>query len=135
MITSILTSIKKNLGLAEDYEAFDPDVVMYINTAFSTLNQLGVGPEEGFMIEDADAEWDAFLDDDPRYNSVKAYVTLCVKLLFDPPTHSYLIEALNKQKEQLEWRLNLQRELTAWTDPNGPGLMVDDELVLDGGIP
>lgn len=135
MSTSILNSVKKNLGLAADYTAFDPDVLMYINSVFSTLDQLGVGPIDGFMIEDATTEWDTYLGDDPRTNHIKTYVYLRVKLLFDPPTTSYLITALEKQKEELEWRINVQREMVAWTDPNGPGEMVDGELVLDGGIP
>lgn len=135
LIPSILNSVKKNLGLAADYTAFDPDVLMYINAVFSTLDQLGVGPADGFMIEDDEPTWDDFLGDDPRLNQIRAYVTLRVKLLFDPPTTSFLIEALDKQRQELEWRINVQREETAWTDPNGPGETEDGELVLDGGIP
>jgi hypothetical protein len=132
---SILNSVKKNLGLAPGYTAFDADVIMYINSVFSTLNQLGIGPDDGYMIEDDTAEWDTFLGNDPKLNNVKVYVYLCVRLLFDPPTMSYLVTALEKQKEELEWRINVRREDAEWTDPNGPGEMVDGELVLDGGIP
>lgn len=135
MIASILNSVKKNLGIASDYDVFDPDILMYINSVFSTLNQLGVGPTDGFMIEDDSATWDTFLGDDPRLNHIKTYVYLRVKLLFDPPTTSYLIDALDKQRHELEWRINVQREATGWTDPTGPGEMEDEELVLDGGIP
>jgi len=71
---SILTSIKKLLGIAEEYEHFDPDIVMYINSAFSVLTQLGVGPEEGFRIEDASKTWSEFLYDDPRLEFVKTYL-------------------------------------------------------------
>lgn len=115
---SILNSVKKVLGLAEDYTVFDEDVIMHINTAFSTLTQLGVGPPEGFMIEDATAEWDAFIVDDIQYNSVKSYVFLKVAMLFDPPQTSYLIAAKEKQIEELEWRLNVHREETGWTAPD-----------------
>lgn len=135
MSTSILNSVKKNLGLAADYTAFDPDVIMYINSVFSTLHQLGVGPDDGYMIEDATPTWDAFLGDDPKLNNIKVYVSLCVKLLFDPPTMSFVIEALKEQKRELEWRINVRREDVEWVDPEGPGVMEDGELVLDGGIP
>lgn len=115
---SILTSTKKVLGIAADYEAFDVDILMHINSVFSILHQLGLGPEDGFVIEDDTATWDAFLGDDPRINSVKTYVYLRVRLMFDPPTTSYLIESTRKQAEELEWRLNVVREGDSWTDPD-----------------
>lgn len=118
MSDSILTSTKKILGIAEDYTAFDVDVLMHINTVFSTLNQLGIGPVDGFMIEDATPTWDTFVGTDPRLNSVKSYVYLRVRMLFDPPATSYLIAAMKEQYEELEWRLNVYREGTAWVDPN-----------------
>lgn len=118
MENSILISTKKILGLAEDYTAFDLDIITHINTAFSTLTQLGVGPVEGFMIEDERTEWDDYLNDDNQLNSVRSYVFLRVRQLFDPPTTSYLIDAMEKQIEQLEWRLNVHREETDWVDPN-----------------
>lgn len=124
MTDSILTSTKKILGIAEDYEAFDVDVLTHINSVFSTLNQLGIGPEEGFVIEDAAATWSDFLGDDLRLNNVKTYVYLRVRLLFDPPTTSFLIASLNEQAKELEWRMNVQREGDAWVDPDPP-------LVLD----
>ena len=118
METSILTSTKKILGIAEDYTVFDLDVITHINSAFSTLTQLGVGPAEGFMIEDETAVWTDFIvDADPQYNSVKSYVYLRTRLLFDPPTTSYLIAAFNDQLKELEWRLNIHREETGWTPP------------------
>jgi hypothetical protein len=117
MEQSILISTKKVLGIAEEYTAFDLDIITHINTAFSTLTQLGVGPETGFMIEDAISEWTDFVSDIP-YNAVKSYVFLRVKHLFDPPTTSYLINASEKQIEELEWRLNVYREGTEWVDPN-----------------
>jgi hypothetical protein len=121
METSILTSTKNVLGIAEDYTVFDLDIITHINTAFSTLTQLGVGPANGFMIEDEVAVWDDFIPmDDFQYNSVKTYVFLRVRLLFDPPQTSYLIAATQKQIEELEWRLNIHREESGWTDPNPP---------------
>jgi hypothetical protein len=117
MENSILISTKKILGLAENYTAFDLDIITHINTAFSTLTQLGVGPDEGFMIEDERDKWDDYLNDDNQLNSVRSYVFLRVRQLFDPPTTSYLIDAQERQIEQLEWRLNVHREETAWVNP------------------
>jgi hypothetical protein len=117
---SILDSVKHVLNLASDYTPFDQGVIMHINSVFSTLNQLGIGPDEGFMIEDKDSTWDTFLEGDPRLNNVKTYVYLRVRLLFDPPTTGYLVEALQKQIQEHEWRLNAQREDTKWTEPVTP---------------
>lgn len=120
MEQSILTSTKKILGIAEDYTVFDLDIITHINTAFSTLTQLGVGPVDGFMIEGADEVWDDFIGNDLQLNSVKSYIFLRVRQLFDPPTTSYLIAAYDKQLQELEWRLNTHREDTGWTNPNPP---------------
>lgn len=129
---SILTSTKKILGIDQDYTVFDLDIITHINTAFSTLTQLGVGPPEGFMIEDAIAEWDDFIvDNDLQYNSVKSYVFLRVRQLFDPPTTSYLIAATDQQIKELEWRLNVHREETGWVDPNPPIYPDDDAPYVD----
>lgn len=114
---SILTSVKKVLGLPADYTAFDPDIVLFINSVLGTLNQLGIGPANGFSIEDASATWDELIGDDPRYNAVKTYITLRVRMLFDPPDRSYVLEAMKEQIREHEWRLNAYREETAWTDP------------------
>lgn len=109
MSNSILQSTKKNLGLAENYTVFDEDVIMHINSVFSTLNQLGIGPLEGFAITDEDSVWEDFLTD-VRLNSVKSYVYLRVKLLFDPPTTSFVLEALKEQIKELEWRMQVYRD-------------------------
>ena len=133
MTESILTSTKKILGIAESYTAFDLDVITHINSAFSTLNQLGIGPEDGYAIADSSATWDAFFGTNLRYSSVKTYVYLSVRLLFDPPATSYLISSFKEQKQELEWRLNVVREETEWVDPD-PDEIVDEET-LDGGNP
>lgn len=127
MTDSILTSTKKILGIEESYTAFDEDIMLHINSVFSILNQLGIGPENGFAIEDNSDTWDDFLGDELRLNSVKTYVYLRVRLLFDPPTTSYLINSMNEQVKELEWRLNVQREETSWTDPN-PVVILDEEV-------
>lgn len=120
MSNSILVTTKKVLGIDASYTAFDIDILMQINSVFSTLNQLGIGPADGFMIEDATPTWDAFLGSDLRLNSVKTYVYLKVRLLFDPPTTSYLIDSLKQQVQEIEWRLSVVREGDAWVDPNLP---------------
>jgi len=117
---SILTSVKKVLGLDDDYTAFDPDIIMFINSAFSTLNQLGLGPDTGFSITDKDTTWDAFIGTDDRLNSVKIYVYLKVRSMFDPPQTQYLVEAMKQQIQELEWRLNVVREGDTWVPPVAP---------------
>lgn len=104
---SILTSTKKLLGITEEYEHFDKDIIMHINTVFLTLNQIGVGPEEGFLIEDDSAEWSDFIEDSAQLQAVKSYMYLRVKLLFDPPLSSAVIESSNRMIAELEWRLRL----------------------------
>ena len=107
METSILTSIKKLLGVAEDYVEFDEDIITHINSVFLNLTQLGVGPEEGFMIEDDTAVWEDFINDSIQLQAVKTYVYLKVKLLFDPPLSSSVTESINRMIAELEWRLNV----------------------------
>lgn len=124
MDQSILDTTKKMLGISADYTAFDLDIITHINSVFSTLNQLGVGPLEGFMIEDNTTTWDAFFQDTTGFASVKSYIYLKVRQMFDPPATSFAIEANNKMIQEFEWRLNVTREFT----PN-----VVDEVVLDGG--
>jgi len=101
MIESILESTKHSLNLAADYTPFDAAIIMHINSVFSTLNQLGVGPDAGFMY-------------------------LRVRMLFDPPTIGYLVEAMKEQIKELEWRINAQRESVAWTEPE-PVIVVVEE--------
>lgn len=132
MTDSILGSTKKILGLETEYTPFDVDLIMHINSVFSTLNQLGVGPSEGFEITDATATWATFLGGDPRKNWIKTYTYLKVRMLFDPPTTSYLIEAIKEQIRELEWRISSHREMTEWIDPN---LTIPSEPVIDGGTP
>ena len=107
---SILTSIKKLLGIAEEYEHFDADLIMHINSVFSILTQLGVGPSEGFSIEDKTATWNDFIPEGLMLQSVKSYIYLKVKLLFDPPTSSSVMESSNRMISEFEWRLNVAAE-------------------------
>lgn len=111
MDDSILNSVKKILGVAADYDAFDTDIIIHINSVFSTLNQLGLGPTDGFMIEDDSAVWEDFLLGDMRLNHVKTYTYLRVRVLFDPPTTGFTLTALQEQIKELEWRLSVFREV------------------------
>lgn len=109
---SILTSIKKMLGIEAEYTHFDPDIIMHINSVLMILNQLGVGPSEGFRIEDNTATWYDFIQDNQKIECVKSYVHLKVKLLFDPPLSSAVIESMNKMIAEFEWRLNSEVDKT-----------------------
>ena len=107
---SILTSIKKLLGIDEEYTQFDSDIIMHINSVFLNLTQLGVGPSEGFQIEDDSDTWEDFIGDSNQLQAVKSYAYLKVKLLFDPPLSSSVIESMNRMVTELEWRLNVAVE-------------------------
>ena len=104
---SILTSVKKMLGITEEYEHFDTDIIMHINSVLSILTQLGVGPSEGFSIKDKNTTWDDFLSDSKDVESVKSYVYLKVRLIFDPPLSSSVTEAINRMVSELEWRISV----------------------------
>lgn len=105
---SILTSVKKLLGITEEYEHFDSDIIMHINSVFMILTQLGVGPSEGFFITDKFATWDEFIPTGKSLESVKSYMYMKVKLLFDPPQSSAVMESMKNMISEFEWRLNLE---------------------------
>lgn len=102
---SILVYVKRLLGIQSDYNHFDPDIIYGINAAFAVLTQLGVGPAEGFMISDDTSKWSDFVADKSRLSLIKEYVCLRTRLLFDPPSSSALIDAMNKTVAEYEWRL------------------------------
>ena len=110
---SILTSVKKLLGIEEDYTHFDADIIMHINTVFMILNQLGVGPDEGFSITDKTSVWNDYIVDLQNFEAVKSYMFLKVKMLFDPPTGSAVTESYNRSISELESRLNMAAELNS----------------------
>jgi hypothetical protein len=117
---SILTSTKKVLGLDVTYTVFDLDIITHINAAFSVLNQLGVGPPEMFFIEDATSVWADFVVPPEQLHLVKTYIFLKVRILFDPPSTSYLISAATDQIKEYEWRLNTFREEELRPVPSPP---------------
>jgi hypothetical protein len=128
MEQSILNSTKKVLGLVPEYTAFDEDILVHINSTFSVLHELGLGPEETIIVEDADAVWGDLVLTTRELNLVKTYVYLKVRMLFDPPTLSYLIDAMNKQIVEYEWRLTNFRESTP--DTSYVVATPDPEVVL-----
>jgi hypothetical protein len=137
MEQSILKSTKKVLNVGVDDASFDLDIITHINTAFSILTDLGVGPLSGFVIEDEEAVWEDYFpnEDDPaklkvQLSKVKTVVFLRTRLLFDPPTVSYLLDSTKEQLREAEWRLNVNREESEWVDP-----APDAVLVVDGGDP
>lgn len=110
IIESILTSIKKMLGITEEYEHFDSDIIMHINSVFMILTQLGVGPPSGFSIRDKTSIWKEFVSDETKFQLVKSYMHLKVKMLFDPPLSSAVMASMEKMIAEAEWRLNVAAE-------------------------
>lgn len=104
---SILKNIRKMMQMPEDYTDFDMELTIHINSAFSTLHQLGVGPETAFSIQDEGAVWTDFTENTKTIESVKTYVYIAVRILFDPPTNSAVLTAFQDQKKELEFRLNV----------------------------
>lgn len=105
---SILISIKSMLGLPEDLLDFDTDIIININSVFMILNQIGVGPEEPFSITSESDQWSSFLEDRTDWAAVKTYLYLKVRLLFDPPSTSFKLTAMENQTKEMEWRLEIQ---------------------------
>lgn len=104
---SILVSIKKLLGVDEYCDHFDTDIIIHINSALMVLNQLGVGPSTGFVVTSNSETWSDFLGENKAIESVKTYVYLKTRLVFDPPQTSSVIDAINRQISELEWRINV----------------------------
>ena len=107
---SILTSVKKIIGISEEDESFDTDLIMHINSVLMILNQLGVGPEDGFSITDKSAVWTDVIGDNKLIEATKTFVGLKVRLIFDPPTSSAMLDSINKTISELEWRINVMVE-------------------------
>lgn len=107
---SILRTIRKMIGPDETYTHYDTDLIIHINSALAVLTQLGVGPSEGFFIQDESATWNDFLGNDPKLEMVKSYVYMKVKLAFDPPSSSAVIDSMNRSISEFEWRANMAAE-------------------------
>lgn len=127
METSILKSTKKVLGVAIDDTSFDLDIMTFINSAFANLQDLGIGPEEGFEVEDEDTDWDDVgIVSVPILSMTKTCVYLRVRMMFDPPQTGYLVDSMNRQLQEHDWRLSQMREQTEWVDPDPPAVIVDE---------
>lgn len=111
---SILTSIKGMLGIAEEYTHFDQVLVGHINSVFMILSQMGVGPLEGFTIQDAGQTWSDFVSEEENLEAVKSYVFHRVQLMFDPPSSSTIVESTNRIISELEWRLYTASEFASY---------------------
>jgi hypothetical protein len=133
MEPSILKSTKKVLQIGDDDESFDLDIMIHINSAFSILHQVGLGPYEGFTIEDESSKWEDFIDPGPILNLVKTYVYLQVRLQFDPPTAPPLLSSMEKLIEEHIFRLSVMREETDWVDPMPVPASLDD--LFEGHVP
>ena len=132
---SILQDTKKALGIDAEDPSFDLDVTLQINNAFSTLHDIGVGPQAGFVIEiDDEKEWEEFLDPgtDPELqiilSKVKNYVYLKTRLVFDPPASQFVMAAIQEQIKEAEWRINVNRESTDWVAPTPPTVIVEEAV-------
>ena len=119
MDKSILTSIKKMLGIDPDYDVFDVDIIIAINSYLMALTQLGLGPPSGFSISGAEETWDQFLQGRGDLNAAKSYLYLRVKMQFDPPTSSFVMAAMKEQAAELEWRCMIQAEPMKGGDDDG----------------
>jgi len=108
---SILSSIKKLLGIESSYTNFDTDIIMHINSIFVILNQIGFGPEDGFTISDSEAKWSEYCEKE-MIETVKTYIYLRVRLLFDPPSNGAVMEAIKQTIQELEWRINIGSDNT-----------------------
>jgi hypothetical protein len=133
MEQSILTSTKKVLQIGDDDESFDLDIMTHINSAFSTLHQVGIGPLAGFAIEDDTSNWDDFVDSGPMQNLIKTFVQLHTRLLFDPPATTFHLNAVKDQLQETTWRLSVMREETDWVDPDPDIASLDD--LFEGHVP
>lgn len=116
---SILETVKTSLGIIPEYNHFDQAIIGYINMALATIQQLGVGNEGGFRVVDSSNQWTEFIPDDPMYEIVKTYVSQKVRVAFDPPSSSFVLDALNKSIAELEWRISMLPEFEKGGDSNG----------------
>ena len=104
---TILSSVKHSVGITDEYTHFDDIITIHINTVLATIYQLGAGPASGFAVTTGDETWTDFFGDSPKLNLIKSYVCLSVRMLFDPPTAGTLTDAINRQIDELEWRINV----------------------------
>ena len=120
---SILDSVKLALGIITEYSHFDDQLIMDINSVFSTLWQLGVGPDDGFQIQDDLEVWSEFIDNNKLLNLCKTFMFMSVKLMFDPPSNSFALTSMKEQIKEQEWRINVM------VDPDVPSRLNQSLLI------
>lgn len=130
MEESILGSIKKLLGIHEDDTTFDMDVMIHINSAILALTENGIGPQNGFAIKGSTEKWSDFLGSSSLLEASKTFIYLTVKLVFDPPTSSFVIDAYQKQLNEIIWRLNIIEDDNPFDDPPSEGEYYEGEYVI-----
>lgn len=108
--SSILNTIKQMLGIDETFNGFDPEITIDINSSLMALHQLGIGPSDGFQITSESDAWEDLTVDVSQLNGIKTYIYLKTRLLFDPPSNSFLVQSMEKQIQEFEWRLNVDAE-------------------------
>jgi hypothetical protein len=126
---SILDSVKKVLGFDPDYTFFDLDILMHINSAFGSLQQIGVGGDTGFWISDNTTLWSQYVSSYSYLGMIQQYIYMSVRMAFDVPTTSFAIGAFEKQIEELAWRINIAAEHI-----NPPSNPFAPENALDNGV-
>lgn len=139
MEDSILKTTKKLLGLSDDYDVFDLDIILHINSALMTLSDLGVGQSSGFTITDDSSMWADFIPNDSRLNAIKTYVAQKVRLAFDPPQNQFAVIALQDQIKEAEWRINVRQEATDYVTPGDPPALwtpsgMDNPIHITNGL-
>lgn len=132
MDNSILDSVKKACNTDPSYTVFDGEIIMHINSALADLNQIGVGPTNGFQIVDNTATWNDFYGGDLTHNNIQSYVCLRVRLLFNPPDSGFAVTSMQAQIDKFEWRIRERREEYAWVPPTT--VSPPSETILDGGV-
>lgn len=125
---SILNTIKKLIGVDPEYDVFDQDILVHINSALSTLTQIGAGPANGLFVEDETAKWSDFFTE-AGLNPIKSYVYLRVRMMFDPPSSSFVLTSYKEQIKELEWRINVEADDSWYV---GPPIVVENQI--DGGF-
>lgn len=115
---SILNTVKKTCGIDSEYDVFDQDILVFLNAAILDLTQNGIGPSEGFVVSDASQTFEDFIGEFKNVGAVATYLSQKTRIAFDPPTSSYVLDAINKNLSELIWRLNLESELMRKTEAN-----------------
>lgn len=125
---SILDDTKKVLNIPSESPVFDQDIILHVNSVFSTLKQLGVGPDDGFMISDNTATWASYIEGKNGLNMVKTYIYLRVRLIFDPPSTGFVTDSFKSQISELEWRLMTEADTFTYPSDGGGTIVTPEDV-------